>query len=431
MGLSTLRDAELYLDGLINREKKTQYDYERLGLAPIRALLAAIGSPERGLACVHVAGSKGKGTVTLAAECLLRASGLRVGAYTSPHLVSWRERFRIDGALVDEAALVAKLRAMQPEIERLRGDADLCPSFFDVSTALALALFREADVDVAVIEVGLGGRLDSTNAVESRVSIVTTIQLEHTDKLGNTLEAIAGEKAGIFRAGVPALHGTLEPEAWGAVAAQSIAVGAPLEDVVAHGVHTSASGIRFRLDDGREIASGVLGAHQAGNLALAVRASEVFLDRALDVSELRSLEDLALPARLERFGDVILDSAHTPDSARALRQTLESLWPGRRFALVVCISRDKDASGILAELAGVTRLCVATAVEPVRSIEPDELAALAWAAGIADVEVEPDPLRALALARRRTDDGDGIAIAGSIFLAGALRPHLLGEDAPD
>ena len=120
MELQTLRDAERYLDGLINREKKTQYDYERLGLAPIRALLAAIGNPERGLRCLHVAGSKGKGTVTLVAEHLLRAAGKSVGAYTSPHLVSWRERFRIDGAPVGEAALVRALRAMQPEIERLR-----------------------------------------------------------------------------------------------------------------------------------------------------------------------------------------------------------------------------------------------------------------------------------------------------------------------
>jgi len=429
MELSTLRDAERYLDQLINREKKTQFDYERLGLAPIRALLAAIGSPERGLPCVHIAGSKGKGTVTLATECLLRAAGLRVGTYTSPHLVSWRERFRIDGALVAEQELVAALRAMQPEIERLRKDPDLCPSFFDVSTALALALFRAAGVDVGAIEVGLGGRLDSTNVVESRVSIVTTIQLEHTDKLGHTLEAIAREKAGIFRADVPALHGALDPEAWGAIAAQSIAVGAVLEGVAVLDVHTSASGVSFRLEDDRVVESAVLGAHQAANLALAVRAAELFLGRPLAASEIARLATLELPARLEPFGDVLLDSAHTPDSARALCQTLQTLWPGRRFALVLAVSRDKDAAGIVAELAEVTRLCVATAVEPQRSLDPGELAALAWAAGIPEVEIEHDPQRALALARSRIGAGEGIVIAGSIFLAGALRPHLLAEQA--
>lgn len=431
MELQTLRDAERYLDGLINREKKTQYDYERLGLAPIRALLAAIGNPERGLRCLHVAGSKGKGTVTLVAEHLLRAAGKSVGAYTSPHLVSWRERFRIDGAPVGEAALVRALRAMQPEIERLRQDSELCPSFFDVSTALALALFRDAAVDFAAIEVGLGGRLDSTNAIESSVSIVTTIQLEHTDKLGDTLEAIAREKAGIFRAGVPALHGELDPEAWGAIAAQSIAVGAPLEGVSALDLRSTAQGLRFCLEDGRVVESGVLGAHQAANLALGIRGAELLLGRALAADEIARLASLELPARLERFGDVILDSAHTPDSARALRRTLETLWPGRRFALVLCVSRDKDAAGIVAELADVTSLCVATSAEPQRSIDPEELAALAWAVGVPDVMVEPDPQAALVLARARLAPGDAIAIAGSIFLAGALRPDLLAERARD
>jgi hypothetical protein len=214
MQLETLSDAERYLDGLINREKKTQYDYERLGLAPIRALLAEIGSPERELPCVHVAGSKGKGTTTLASECLLRAAGARVGTYTSPHLESWRERFRIDGVPVAEREPIDGC-ADPSAIERLRTDPELCPSFFDASTALALYLFRAARVEVGAIEVGLGGRLDSTNAVQARVSVVTAIQLEHTDKLGKTLEAIAREKAGIFRAGAPALHGPLAPEAWG------------------------------------------------------------------------------------------------------------------------------------------------------------------------------------------------------------------------
>lgn len=431
MELQTLRDVERYLDGLINREKKTQYDYERLGLAPIRALLEAIGNPERGLRCLHVAGSKGKGTVTLAAEHLLRAAGRSVGAYTSPHLVSWRERFRVDGAPVGEAELVAALRAMQPEIERLRRDPELCPSFFDVSTALALSLFRAASVDFAAIEVGLGGRLDSTNAIESSVSIVTTIQLEHTDKLGDTLEAIAREKAGIFREGVPALHGELDPEAWGAIAAQSIAVGAPLEGVPALDVRSSAEGLRFRLEDGRAVASGVLGSHQAANLALGIRGVELLLGRALEAREIARLASLELPARLERFGDVILDSAHTPDSARALRRTLETLWPGRRLALVLCISKDKDAAGIVAELADAASLCVATSAEPQRSIDPEELAALAWAVGIPDVRVEPDPRLALALARTLRSAGDAVVIAGSIFLAGALRPDLLAERARD
>ena len=298
MELETLADAEHYLDGLINREKKTQYDYERLGLAPIRALLAEVGHPERELRCVLVAGSKGKGTTTLATEALLRGAGLRVGTFTKPHLESWRERFRIDGELVGEGELCAALRAMQPAIERLRTDTERCPSFFDVTVALALRLFADAGADAGAIEVGLGGRLDSTNAVDARVTVVTAIQLEHTDKLGDTLEAIAREKAGIFRPGVPALHGPLAPDAFGAVAAQAVAHDVPLEEVCALDVACDAHGLRFHLGDGRALASPVLGAHQATNLALAVRASERFLGRALAPRELAALGALRLPARI-------------------------------------------------------------------------------------------------------------------------------------
>jgi dihydrofolate synthase/folylpolyglutamate synthase len=431
MELATLSDAERYLDGLINREKKTQYDYERLGLGPIRALLAAIGSPEKGLRCVHVAGSKGKGTTTLASECVLRAAGVSVGTFTKPHLESWRERFRIDGQLVAEDRLVAALRDMQPAIERLRRDDDTAPSFFDVTVALALTLFRDARVDVGAIEVGLGGRLDSTNAVESDVSVVTAIQLEHTDKLGDTLEAIGREKAGIFRAGVPALHGPLEPEAWGAVAAQAIAVGAPLEEVRAFDVDAGAHGIAFRLEDGRKLASPVLGAHQATNLALAVRAVETYLERALGAGELESLAKLELPARLEQIGEALLDDAHTPDSARALRETVQTLWPETRWVLVLSISRDKDAAGILSELAPVTRACVVTAAAPQRSLPPDDVAAFAWAVGIEETHVEPEPRAALAKARALLRPGERLGIAGSVFLAGALRRHLLAARTGD
>ncbi|HTO08061.1 MAG TPA: Mur ligase family protein [Myxococcota bacterium] len=430
MKIETLRDAERYLDGLINREQKTQYDYERLGLGPIRALLAAVGSPERGFPCLLVAGSKGKGTTTLAAEQLLRGAGRRVGAFTKPHLESWRERFRVDGELVAEGDLVAALRDIQPAIEGLRGDTERCPSFFDVTVALALVLFRRAGAEVGAIEVGLGGRLDSTNAVDARVTVVTAIQLEHTDKLGDTLEAIAREKAGIFRAGVPALHGALAPEAWGAVAAQAIAVDAPLEEVRALDVRADRAGLRFRLSDGRALASPVLGAHQAGNLALAVRAVELHLGRTLAASELATLGSLRLPARVEPIGDAIVDDAHTPDSARALRETLAALWPDTRWVFVLSISRDKDAAGILAELAPVTRACVATAAEATRSLDPEEIASLAWAAGIGAVETQPEPVKALARARELLHPGDRIAVSGSVFLAGALRRHLVAAARP-
>ncbi|MFQ5697273.1 MAG: bifunctional folylpolyglutamate synthase/dihydrofolate synthase [Myxococcota bacterium] len=425
--LRTLGDAESYLSELVNLERVQGFDYETLGLARIEALLEAVGRPERELRAIHIAGSKGKGSVALATECLLRAAGRRVGTYTSPHLESWRERFRVDGAPVRPERLVGALERLRPGVERQRRDPQRCPSFFDVSTALAFLLFRDAGVDAAVVEVGLGGRLDSTNVLHPRVTVVTSIELEHTDKLGTTLGAIATEKAGILEPGTPALHGRLPVEAWAALAARAVALDVDLEEVAEREASAGPDALRVTLADGRELQAPLLGAHQARNLALAVRASEHFLGRALRARELGALGRLELPARLERVGGLILDVAHTPGSARALRETLEGLWPERRWVLVLSLSRDKDAAAILKELAGPTRRAFLSVGEPARALDSGVLEALAWAQGIGEVEIEAVPARALAAARRAQGPEDLIVVAGSVYLAGAIRARLRAE----
>ena len=429
MEVRTLDQAETYLDGFINRERAVSFDYERLGLGRVQALLAAIGSPERELPALHVAGSKGKGSTSLACEALLRAAGRRTGVFTSPHLETWRERFRIDGEPVAAAELVQGLAELVPALERLRADAELCPSFFDVCTALALHLFRRASVSATVLEVGLGGRLDSTNAAHATVSVLTSVQLEHTDKLGDTLEEIAFEKAGIMRERVPFLHGPLDPEALAVVLARSVALDAETEEVEADRIEVSDKGTAFTLPDGRRVESGVLGGHQAVNLALAVRAVECYLARPLAVRELAALRDLVLPARVERIGSVILDSAHTPDSARALRQTLETLYPDRAWVLALSLSRDKRAREIFAELAPRAVACTVARADPDRSLPTDELVALARDAGIARVEAAPDPLAAVARARALCATGELAVVTGSVYFAGAVRRALL-DSAP-
>ncbi len=367
MQLATLPEIERYLDGFINRERQVSFDYEKLGLGRVRALLEAIGSPERGLACVHLTGSKGKGSSALACEALLRACGRRVGTFTSPHLESWLERFRLDGESVPLETLAAVLRDLHPVLERLRDDPDLRPSFFDVITALAFELFRRQGVDAAVFEVGLGGRLDSTNVLEPCVSVLTTVELEHTDKLGDTVEKIAREKVGIMRGGVPFLYGDLHPDARDVVLARAVAEDTPLEEVLPGQVLSRPDGIAFSLADGRRVKSAVLGAHQAANLALAVRAAELFQGAELDADALAALADLRLPGRLELLGSVILDSAHTRESAWALRRVLDDLWPERPVVLALSVGRDKDAGALLAalaprarELCGPDELVVAT-----------------------------------------------------------------------
>jgi dihydrofolate synthase/folylpolyglutamate synthase len=422
----TLADAERYLEGFINLERRASFDYEKLGLGRIRALLAAIGNPEAAFACIHIAGSNGKGTTAHACEALCRAAGMRPGTYTSPHLTSWTERFRIDGTPVPADALIAGLRRIAPACEELRRHPELRPSFFDVSTALAFELFRSAGIDAGIVEVGLGGRLDSTNVLNARASVITTIQLEHTDKLGDTLEAIAGEKAGIAKRGTPLLHGPLDPEAWGAVAARAVAEDVPLDEVTPRVLDSGEKGIELELPDGRRVRSALLGAHQAVNVALAVHAVETFLGRELAAGQLDALADLSVPARLERFGDLVLDCAHSPDSARALARALATVWPERRWVAVASIARDKDAAGIFCELAPLLRACVLTRAEPIRGVPPEELEPLAWASGIETVETRDAPLEALARAREIAGPREGIVVAGSLYLAGAVRPALCG-----
>ncbi|MEE2703789.1 MAG: cyanophycin synthetase [Myxococcota bacterium] len=426
--LETLADAERYLDGFVNQERAVSFDYERFGLARIRALLDRIGNPERQLPCIHITGSKGKGTTALASEALLIASGLRTGTYTSPHLESWRERFRIDGSWVEEQRLVSVLGSMLPALEELRRDRELAPSFFDVSTGLALALFRDAGVDAAVIEVGLGGRIDSTNVVASRVSVLTAVQLEHTETLGETRELIAREKVGIARPGMPFLHGPLSPDAHGVVAARAVIDDFLLEEVRAFDVVPAPRGLRFVTGSGTQVEAGILGEHQAVNLALAIRAVEHFLQKTLTRRELEVLRSLRLPARIEVFPGfaegAVLDCAHTPDSARALRRALAQAWPDRRLVLLVSLARDKDAAGFFAELAGDTRACVLTRAEPTRSAPPEELEPFARAAGIECIETDELPVAALKRALGLLQPGELLVITGSMYLAGVLRTRL-------
>ena len=220
------------------------------------------------------------------------------------------------------------------------------------------------------------------------------------------------------------LYGPLPDPALAALTARAIAEDAPLEEVRPERVTLAESGLAVRLADGRELRAPVLGLHQGVNLALGVRAVETLLARPLERAELESLERLELPARVERFGDVIVDAAHTPESARSLRASLESIWPGRPWVLVLSVSGDKDVAGILQALAEPTRCLVVSRAEPTRSLDPEELAMLAWASGLEEVRQCEAPADALAAAREERRPGELIVVAGSVYFAGAIRALL-------
>jgi dihydrofolate synthase / folylpolyglutamate synthase len=444
--IRTLDQAAHWLESLLNIEKRPELSYARFSLGPIQALLARLDGPDRGLSVLHVAGSKGKGSVALFAEAILRAAGRRTGTFTSPHLERWTERFRIDGREVADDVLAAAVDRVRPHVEALRMQGrEHGPTFFDATTAAALLLFREAQVDHVVLEVGLGGRLDSTNAVAPAITCITSIEYEHTDRLGSTLAEIAAEKAGILKAGVPAVIGALPDEALRVVTARATALGAPLvrvgvELVLAH-VAASLESTRVRFADADrtlEVQLRALGAHQAVNAALAAACVRRLLkssmsSAAIDAAVCAGLAAAELPGRVEvisRAPWVMIDAAHTAVSARALAEILQRI--ARPVDLVLSISAGKDTPAILDALLPCARSVTLTRAEPARSAEPEAIAAAVRARvpGI-ELRVVPNPHLALRAARDALAPEHVLCVTGSVYLAGiargVLRVHVPAE----
>jgi dihydrofolate synthase/folylpolyglutamate synthase len=433
--LGSLAQATAWLEGLIDLERRSDWRYERLGLDPIRQLLARVGDPQTRLSAIHIAGSKGKGSTALLADAVLRALGERVGTFTSPHLESWTERFRIDGRAVEGGRLTATLERLRPHVEALRREhAARAPTFFDVTTAAALLLFGEERVDRAVVEVGLGGRLDSTNVIEPALACVTTIELEHTDRLGTTLEAIAREKVGIAKPGRPLVVGALPREAEAVVLERAEEIGAPTarlgRDFGVEIRAAGADGLALSLRDGElavDAALRVLGPHQAANAALAfacVRRLAAHPAAELAAAAMRGFAAVELPGRVEllaRAPWIVVDGAHTGASARALARALEPL-ERRRTELVLSVSVGKDLASILDALLPLADRVTVTRSEPARSLSPDGIAAAVRAAapGLA-LRVVPNPQLALRAAREAVDRDSLLVATGSVYLAGLAR----------
>ena len=414
----------------------------KLGLENIERLCNALDHPERSFATLHVAGTNGKGSVTAMAHAALLAAGVRAARYISPHLTDLAERFVIGRAQVDPATLRTVADDVLTLADRLRerGVLSVPPTFFEVTTAMAFEMFRRAGVEVAVIEVGLGGRFDATNIIAPVAGAITTIGMDHQQHLGPTLEAIATEKAGIIKSGMPVVIGDLPAEALGVVQRVARERGASLIEASRDVLIDAA------MADGRARMSlrtpssaygpmtlALRGAHQIGNAVVAVRLLEAVRGAAIDVPPKaieQGLTDTEWPARLEllELGDgqrVLLDAAHNADGARALATYLKR-WHPERPALVISVMRDKDVDDILQELVPATSHVVATQAPSPRAMPAAELAqrvreVQSGAGAEASVDVVADPAEAVAAALERAAT---VCIAGSIFLAGAVRERL-------
>jgi dihydrofolate synthase/folylpolyglutamate synthase len=420
----------------------------KFGLENMRAIAGRLGHPERAFRSVHVAGTNGKGSVTAMVDAGLRAAGYRSARYTSPHLLDLTERFTVDGRPVSAGELAATVARLRGAIEGLVADGTLRahPTFFEVTTAAAFEIFRHAGVDIAVFEVGLGGRLDATNVLEPLLTSITSIAFDHEHYLGSTIPEIAAEKAGIIKPHVPVVVGDLAPEALHVIEAVARAQDAPvvraLDDVNATVAprggserHDTWGATRVRLrtpaHDYGDVTIGLRGAHQVLNAIVAVRILERLRAEGAPVPADAIVQGIAEPSwpgrldlrRLPDGRELLLDAAHNPAGAAALASYLHDHPP--RLPLVFAAMRDKDTDGMLRALLPVVERVILTRASAARSSDPDALARQS-------MDIAPDV--PVVVAPAITDALDAgwhgsqrIVVAGSIFLLGDVMKWLGGS----
>ena len=401
----------------------------RLGLGRTRELLAALGDPQKNLKFIHVAGSNGKGSACAMFDAILRAAGYKTGLYISPYIQTFHERMQINGVNIPGerlAALTERVRAVAEGMEDH-------PSEFELVTAIAMQYFHEEGCDIVVLEVGMGGALDSTNAIDApELAVITNIGLEHTEYLGDTIEEIAETKAGIIKPGCECVCYDGTREATETVRSVCERQGVPFTGVDfsrLRPLDASLDGQRFAWD-GREYSLALLGPHQLHNAALALTGIDALRSRGWNIPEAavrRGLETVKWPARLEvleRAPLFLLDGGHNPQCAEALAQALDALLPGEKLVFLAGVLSDKDYPAILSRLLPYAREFVCVTPDSPRALPASELAAYLRGMGAEAAACETVPA-GVAEARARAGEG-GVVAFGSLYLAGAVRTAFFG-----
>jgi dihydrofolate synthase/folylpolyglutamate synthase len=400
----TYPDSVRFLYALGNEIKTA-----KLGLERIRAVLAALGNPQNSFRSVHVAGTNGKGSTCAMIDAGLRTAGVRTGLFTSPHLIEPTERIVIDGI----PATTRQFEQAFDAVHRVAGELNLDshPTYFETVTAMGFWLFREMDVETAVVETGLGGRLDATNVLNPVLTLITPIDFDHEAYLGGTIEAIAAEKAGILKPGIPAIFARQRPEAQAVLDARAAELKAPVK-------RTS----EFRIRDLSVTARGsefsglkcpLPGEHQVENAIAAALALE-----SIGVSP-KGIENAIWPGRLEQVSpnpDIILDGAHNPAGAKALARYLERFYANRKIWMIYGAMRDKAVEEIAGILFPLASELVLTAPDNARALRPEALREIASRG-----HLTADIAAALQLVRAGASEDDVIIITGSLFLVGEAR----------
>lgn len=398
----------------------------KLGLDNIRQLLSRIGDPQKSLRVIHIAGTNGKGSTAAALASMFHAAGIPAGLYTSPHLHNFSERIRIDTHQIEEAEVVALVKELRPHAESLR------VTFFEFTTAMALLSFQRHGVSWVVLETGMGGRLDATNIVTPEICLLTSIDLDHTHHLGASLTAVAAEKAGIFKTGVPAISVQQVPEVTAVLRRRAAQLN----------VELFQEGESYRWDDHdstfdffgmagtlKNIRPALLGSHQHQNLALALAAMDHLNEHGLGIgwaAMKQGVEKVCWPGRLEWLDDdILLDGAHNPAGAKVLVRYLEQEKLNQLHLIIGC-KADKQPAELLRQLLPFVSHVYATRPPVDNAAPPEKLVQLAQESGILANQYT-DPRDALAAALKKRCAGECLLVCGSLFLVAAVRQQLLPE----
>lgn len=440
--IRTYRSALNYLKGLTNFEEtpRLRYDEKRFNLDRMKKILAALDHPEKKMRVVHIAGTKGKGSTATMVACMLRKCGYKVGLYTSPHVLSVLERMSVDGERPTEQDF-AKTMARVAAATKKAYTKTNPPTYFEIVTAVALLWFADQQVEVAVVEAGLGGRLDSTNVVQPEVCGITSISYDHTGQLGTTLTSIAQEKAGIIKKGIPVISAPQKPEVAQILTDAAEKMGAPLH------IPGQDSQFSFRFESSRELGPHTRlslttsrskfehlhvplpGEHQAINCSVALSMMDALKSRGFNIDDQRAIEGLAdvrMSGRMEQVSDeprVLVDGAHNASSVEALMRAIGQSVPYDSMIVIFACNKDKDIAGMLRHVQlGADKIIFTTANTP-KSAEPSDLLAQFQEKCSKMAQAADSLEEALEIATSAITREDLICITGSFYIVGVAKRH--------